>query len=33
MHARRHAVVPLLLRDPVGVDRLLELSGGVATVA
>ena len=29
-HARRHAVVPLLLQEPVGVDRLLEMSGRVA---
>jgi arsenite-transporting ATPase len=33
MHARRHAVVPLLLHEPVGVDRLLELSDRVAAVA
>jgi arsenite/tail-anchored protein-transporting ATPase len=27
LHARRYAVVPLLKHEPVGVDRLLELSG------
>jgi len=27
-HARRHAVVPLLKEEPVGVDRLLELAAG-----
>ena len=27
-HARRYAVVPLLREDPIGVDRLLELTGG-----
>ncbi len=27
VHARRYAVVPLLKAEPVGVDRLLELSG------
>jgi len=27
VHARRYAVVPLLKHEPVGVDRLLELSG------
>jgi arsenite-transporting ATPase len=26
-HARRYAVVPLLMNEPVGVDRLLELCG------
>jgi arsenite-transporting ATPase len=29
-HARRHAVVPLLREDPVGVDRLRELAGHIA---
>ena len=32
VHARRYAVVPLLLQEPVGVDRLLELSGRVAAL-
>jgi len=32
-HARRYAVVPLLEEEPVGVDRLLELSGHVAVPA
>ena len=27
-HARRHAVVPLLKEEPIGVDRLLELVAG-----
>jgi arsenite-transporting ATPase len=30
LHARRHAVVPLLQEEPVGVDRLLEMSSPVA---
>jgi arsenite-transporting ATPase len=30
-HARRYAVVPLLSQEPVGVDRLLQLSQAAAT--
>jgi arsenite-transporting ATPase len=32
LHGSRHAVVPLLLQEPVGADRLLELSDRVAAV-
>jgi arsenite-transporting ATPase len=32
VHARRHAVVPLLLHEPVGMNRLLKLSDRVAAV-
>ncbi len=33
LHARRHAVVPLLQEEPVGVDRLLEMSAPVTAAA
>jgi arsenite-transporting ATPase len=33
VHARRHAVVPLLEQEPVGVDRLLKLSRRAAAEA
>ncbi|MEO8654401.1 MAG: hypothetical protein ABI409_09790 [Ramlibacter sp.] len=32
MNAHRHAEVPLLFQEPVGVDRPLEPSGRVAAV-
>jgi arsenite-transporting ATPase len=32
-HARRYAIVPLLAEEPIGVDRLLELSCPAASVA
>jgi arsenite-transporting ATPase len=32
LHGSRHAVVTLLLQEPVGADRLLELSDRVAAV-
>ncbi len=33
MHSRRHAVVPLLEQEPVGVERLLALSGPLPAMA
>ena len=33
LHARRYAVVPLLLKEPVGADRLLELTRGATLAA
>jgi len=33
LHARRHAVVPLLQQEPVGMERLLEMSATVTAVA
>jgi arsenite-transporting ATPase len=33
VHSRRYAVVPLLQHEPVGVQRLLELSARAAALA